>query len=111
MEYFDSGLFLILATLAFVFMVLSFRYLDAGASAVFFLFSTIVFMVLALVLVSETPIQSITIYNDGNTTWTQTDELIGTENGYILGMFFLVFGILNAGLLVWKMMPAKERFD
>lgn len=111
MEYFDSGLFMILSTLAFVLMILSFKYLDAGAGSVFFLFATLVFMVLALILVSEIPIQSVMTTTDGITTWTETETLIGIENGYILGMFYLVFSILNAGLLFWKMLGGKGGND
>ncbi len=109
MEYFDTGLFMILSSLAFGLMILSFKYVDASAGMIFFLFSSMVFFTLALILVSEIPIQSVTSMTDGSTTWTETDTLIGIENGYILGLFFMVFGILNVGLLFYKMMPQGAR--
>ena len=111
MDYFDSGLFLILSTLSFIFMIISFKYIDAMAGSTFFLFAGITFMVLSLVLVSEIPIQSITSISDGTTTWTETETLISGENGYILGMFFMIFGLLNFGLMMWKMIGGKGGND
>ena len=107
MEFFDTGLFLIISVLAFAFMVLSFRYLDAGAGSLFFLFACIMFLSLSLILVSEIPIQSDTTITDGSNTWTETNTLISGSNGFILGLFYMVFGILNAGLLAWKLMPVQ----
>ncbi len=102
MPIMEAGLFAILAGIAFVFMMVSFRF-----GALFKLFSAVVFFALSVVLFAGYDVAFTTETTQGNNVITDTRFIIQGDDGTSvwLAWIFLGLGVFNGALFFIEMIP------
>lgn len=126
MPMLDTGFFLLLTVMAFLFMSLSIVFRNSSAGGVFNILSLVIFFSIALFMVSDYSIGSTTIITEqtpiiasngtlfGNATsiTTHTDYFINSFDGQtMVGLIFLVLGIFNSCLAFFSLMPRTKEDD
>lgn len=119
----DTGFFLLTTGFAFLFFLMSLKFIGAHAQGVFNLMGFVIFMALALFLVSDYQVGTITettITEDYealnsadvvvtlNSTRTTTETELFIDNfttQSIIGYVFFILGIVNAGLAFFLWFP------
>ncbi len=104
MPIMEAGLFAILSGMAFIFMMVSFRF-----GALFKLFSAIIFFALSVVLLAGYDVAFTTETTQTSPPKTITDErfIIRGDDGTSawLGWIFVGLGVFNAALFFIEMIP------
>lgn len=120
MPMIDTGFFILLSLIAFSFMLLSFKYTGSSAQGVFNILSFIILMTLALYLVSDYSVGSVTetvipLTNTtghlvGNFTQPTTEYLVeGFDEQTAIGLIYFVVGLFNAGLAFFALLPRPQK--
>ena len=89
----DVGLFLLLAGLAFILTLVSFRYLGT-AQAFLRVLAMAIFLILAVSVVLDDGVKSEKTITDGASTWTETSIFVSSDD-YWISYIFIGFGMLN----------------
>jgi len=104
MPIMEAGLFAILAGMAFIFMLVSFRF-----GALFKLFSAVIFFALSVVLFAEYDVAFTTETTNSLNNATQSDIrfIIQGDDGTSLwlGWIFVGLGVFNGALFFIEMIP------
>jgi len=102
MPIMEAGLFAILAGMAFVFMMVSFRF-----GALFKLFSAVIFFALAVVLFAEYDVAFTTETTQGQNVVTDLRFIIQGDDGTSLWLawIFVGLGVFNGALFFIEMIP------
>ena len=102
MPIMEAGLFAILAGIAFVFMMVSFRF-----GALFKLFSAVIFFALAVVLFAEYDVAFTTETTQGQNVVTDLRFIIQGDDGTSLWLawIFVGLGVFNGALFFIEMIP------
>ena len=102
MPIMEAGMFAILVGMAFIFMMISFKF-----GALFKLFSTILFFALAVILFAEYDIAFTSVTTSGTTTIEDIRFIIDSSNGLnmMLAWIFVGLGVFNGALFFIEMIP------
>jgi len=103
MPIMEAGLFAILMGIAFIFMMVSFKF-----GALFKLFSAIAFFTLSIFMLAGFDVAFTTETTSGSNTIVDERFLIkaGENSASLwLGWFFVGLGVFNAGLFFVEMIP------
>jgi len=102
MPIMEAGLFAILAGMAFVFMMVSFKF-----GALFKLFSAVIFFALAVVLFAEYDVAFTTETTQGQNVVTDLRFIIQGDDGTSLWLawIFVGLGVFNGALFFIEMIP------
>lgn len=101
MPIMEAGLFIILGGIAFVFMMVSFKF-----GALFKLFSAIAFFTLSIFMLAGFDVAFTTETSQGNNVITDQRFIIrgGADGSSLwLGWFFVALGVFNGGLFFVEM--------
>ena len=102
MPLMEAGMFAILAGMAFIFMMISFKF-----GALFKLFSAIVFFALAVILFAGYDIAYTTITTTNSGTIEDIRFVIDSTDGlnFMLAWIFVGLGVFNAMMFFIEMIP------
>jgi len=102
MPLMEAGLFAILAGMAFIFMMISFKF-----GALFKLFSAIIFFALAVILFAGYDVAFTTETTQGQNTITDIRFIIDGTDGLnsALAWIFVGLGVFNAMMFFIEMIP------
>lgn len=102
MPIMEAGLFAILAGMAFIFMMISFKF-----GALFKLFSAILFFALAVILFAEYDVAFTTETTKGASVTTDIRYIISSDDGLnmVLAWLFVGLGVFNGALFFIEMIP------
>jgi len=99
----EAGLFAIMVGIAFVFMMVSFKF-----GALFKVFAGIMFLSIGVVLMAGYDIGFTTETTDGNKTITDIRYIVHGEGDW-LAWIFIGLGVFNCFLFVIEMIPQAGR--
>jgi hypothetical protein len=107
-NFIDAGLFLLMLGMAFLFMFLGYKRIQGDK--LFQLIAFLLFIICALILVSEYQVAwTETITDPDGKTWTDYKPLIAT-NGSWIGWIFVILALANIILfIVWHKQDKDEK--
>jgi len=102
MPIMEAGMFAILVGMAFIFMMISFKF-----GALFKLFSAVIFFGLAVILFAEYDVAFTTITTSGTTTIEDIRYVVSADDGLnmMLAWIFIGLGTFNGFLFFIEMIP------